>query len=388
MSNIFDFDASVSDGWAAFRDELTTCLTGLHAGGSVRVTAPNSEVHGAGTATIFTITDDDEVRCHLSPTIPGQGRELSDDELSLLMALEWDSICEDECIVECSRDEAEHVVLAATGVMRELWQVLHPSFLLTVEEQPAEPIQHTGFQPTGQSQLQDLVDAALERMTGCAPKKDDDGDIIFTANGETSWLCVGVNDPVIEMFTNLAVDVDDSAAASAAIMEFSRKWPDIKFVLIDSYIRVSIRMDATVFTDGVLRSTLTKWFDFLTEGSADVAAVVAEAQPPVEDADADEGLPAGLMCLLQLDDDDVGPLTTREIAAVCDFDRDAILHYIKVCEEQRFSWRSSIYDALEREDEEEAAACEHEEKAWAATTKSLRAALRFVVLSGRLDGVR
>ncbi|WP_030169971.1 MULTISPECIES: hypothetical protein [Actinomycetes] len=386
MSNIFDFDASVSDGWAAFRDELTTCLTGLQADGSVRVTAPSSEVDGAGPAAVFTINDDDEVRCHLSPTILGQGRELSDDELSLLMALEWDSICEDECIVECSRDEAERVVLAATGVMQELWQVLHPSFLLTVEEQPAKPIQHTGFQPAGQTQLQDLVDASLERMTGSAPHKDDDGDITFTVNDETSWLCVDVNDPVIEMFTNLAVDVDDSAAASAAIMDFSRKWPDIKFVLVDSYVRVSIRMDATVFTDAVLRSTMTKWFEFLTEGSGDVAAVVTEARSAAEDAD--ESLPAGLMCLLQLDDDDVGPLTTREIAAVCDFDRDAILHYIKVCEEQRFSWRSSIYDALERQDEEEAAACEHEEKAWAATTKSLRAALRFVVLSGRLDGVR
>ena len=384
MSNIFDFDASVSDGWAAFRDELTTCLTGLQAGGSVRVTAPNSEVDGVGSTAIFTITADDEVRCHLSPTILCQGRELSDDELSLLMALEWDSICEDECIVECSRHEAEHVVLAATGVMRELWQVLHPTFLMTVEEQPAEPIQHTGFEPVGQTQLQDLVDAALERMTGCAPRKDDDGDITFTVNDETSWLCVDVNDPVIEMFTNLAVNVDDSAAASAAIMNYSRKWPDIKFVLIDSCVRVSIRTDATVFTDAVLRSTLTKWFDFLTEGSGDVAAVVAEARSAAKD----DNLPAGLMCLLQLDDDDVSPLTTREIAAVCDLDRDAILHYIKVCEEQRFSWRSSIYDALEREDEEEAAACEHEEKAWAATTKSLRAALRFVVLSGRLDGVR
>ena len=95
MSNIFDFDASVSDGWAAFRDELTTCLTGLQADGLVRVTAPTSALEAISPAATFTVTADDEVRCHLSPTILGQGRELSDDELSLLMALEWDSICED-----------------------------------------------------------------------------------------------------------------------------------------------------------------------------------------------------------------------------------------------------------------------------------------------------
>lgn len=386
MTNIFDFDASVSDGWATFRDELSTRLTGLPTDDSVQVTAPSSELDGTVPTATFTITSDDKVRCHISPTIPGQCRELSDDELSLLMALEWDSICEQECVVERSRDEVELVVLAATTAIQELWQVLHPSFLQTADEQPAEPVAYRGFQPSGQSQLQNLVDAALERMTGHAPHKDDDGDITFAVNDETSWLSVDANDPVIELFTNVAVEVRDSAAASAAIMDFSRKWPDIKFVLIDSYVRVSIRMDATVFTDAVLRSTLIKWFEFLTDGSADVASVVADAHPKVEETD--EGLPAGLMCLLQLDDDDVGPLTTREIAAVCNFDRDSILRYIKVSQQQRFSWRSSISDALERDDDEEAAACEHEEKAWAATTKSLRAALRFVVLSGRLDEVK
>jgi hypothetical protein len=263
--------------------------------------------------------------------------------------------------------------------------VPHPTFLL-VEERTAEPLEHIGFQPAGQAQLQALVDAALERMTGSAPAKDDDGDVVLTFSGETAWLCVDSADPVVEIFTNLAVQVSDSAAASAAIMDFSRNWLDIKFVLIDSYVRVSIRMDATVFTDAVLRSTLIKWFDFLTRGSRAVPSIVADAGQAAPDAD--ESLPAGLMCLLQLDDDDVGPLTTREIAAVCDFDRDSILRYIKVSEEQRFSWRSSVSDALARDDEEEAAACEHEEKAWAETVKSLRAALRFVVLSDRLDGVR
>lgn len=120
-----------------------------------------------------------------------------------------------------------------------------------------------------------------------------------------------------------------------------------------------IRIDATVFTDAVLRSTLIKWFDFLTDGSGEASSIVAQAGVTVDEED--EPLPAGLMCLLQLEDEDVGPLTTREIAAVCDFDRDAILHYTKVSEEQRFSWRSSVYDSLEREDEEGAAACEHGE---------------------------
>ncbi len=386
MSNIFDFDASVADGWAAFGDELAAQLTGLEASNSVRVTAPHAAQDGSGPSASFTITPTDEVRCRVGPTLLELDRDLDDHELQVLMDLGWDSITEDECVVERGRDEIEHVVQAATGLIQELWQVVHPTFLLTVEEQIAEPLEHIGFQVAGQSQLRDLVDAALERMTGSKPNKDDDGDITFTINDETTWLCVDPSDPVIAIFANLVVDVRDPAGASAALMDFSRKWPDIKFVLIDSCVRASIRMDATVFTDAVLRSTLIKWFDFLTDGSGEVASVVAKAGASVDEPDT--ALPAGLMCLLQLDDDDVGPLTTREIAAVCDFDRDVILHYIKVSEEQRFSWRSSIYDALEREDEEEAADCEHEEKAWMETVKSLREALRLVVLSSRLDEVR
>lgn len=385
MSNIFDFDASVTDGWAAFADELATQLTTLQASDYVRVTAPNAALDGSGPSAYFTLTGDDEVRCRVGPTLLGADRDLDDYELQVLMDLGWDSISEDECVVERGRDEVDHVVQAASGLIQELWQVVHPTFLLAVEERRTEPIQHIGFQTSSQKQLQDLVDAALERMTGSMPNKDDDGDITFTVNDETSWLCVHPSDPIIEMFANLAVDVRDSAAACAALMGFSRQWPDIKFILIDSYVRVSTRMDATVFTDAVLRSTLIKWFDFLTDGSNEIASVVSPAGVTVDEED--EPLPAGLMCLLQLDDEDVGPLTTREIAEVCDFDRDAILHYIKVCEEQRFFWRSSVYDALEREDEEEAAACEHEEKAWMETVKSLRAALRLVVLSSRYDEV-
>ena len=97
--------------------------------------------------------------------------------------------------------------------------------------------------------------------------------------------------------------------------------------------------------------------------------------------------PAGPCACCNSTTRNVGPLTTREIVAVCDFDRDAILHYIKVSEEQRFSWCISAYDAVEREDEELAAACQHEEKARMGTVKSLRVAMRLVVLSGRLDEV-
>ncbi|WP_207843001.1 T3SS (YopN, CesT) and YbjN peptide-binding chaperone 1 [Williamsia soli] len=385
MSNIFDFDASAADGWAAFRDELATRLTGLQALDTVRVSAADATLDGSGPAALFTVTDDDEVRCVLGPTLLAQDREIDDDELSLLMELEWDSICEDECEVERPRDEIELVVNAATVVMQELWQVVHPSFLLTVHETPA-PAPVVAVKPTGQSHLRDLVDAALERMTGSTPNKDDDGDVVFTVNGETSWLCVDSGDPTIEMFTNLAVEVRDSAAASEALMAYSCKWPDIKFVLHDGHVRVAIRMDATVFADAVLRSTLIKWFDFLTDGSGEIKEVVAEAGAAVDGSG--DTLPAGLMVILQLDDTEHGRLSPHEIATICEFDRDAILQYLRVSEEQELSWRSSIYDALSREDEEEAAACEHEEKAWSTTVKSLREALRLVVLTSRLDEVR
>ncbi|WP_020108639.1 hypothetical protein [Nocardia sp. 348MFTsu5.1] len=386
MSNLFDFDASVADGWAAFRDELTTQLTELQASGSVRVTAPNAALNGSGPSAFFTITADDEVRCHLSPTPLGLDRDLDDDEVQLLMDLEWDSISQDECVVERGRDEVEHVVLAATVVIQELWQVVHPTFLLTVQEWGTGPIQHIGFQAAGQSQLRDLVDDALERITGSSPNKDDDGDVTFTGNGVMSWLCVDPSDPVIEMFTNLAVEVHDSAAASEALMEFSRHWPDIRFLLINGCVRASIRMDATVFTDAVLRSTLIKWFDFLTDGAGEVASAIAEVD--TEPQESDEALPVGLLCLMELDDDDEGPLSPREIATACEFDRDAILHYLQVSQKMERTWRRSVFDARECEDEEEARACEHEEQSWSRRTKRLRAALRLVVLSSPLNEVR
>lgn len=182
MSNIFDLDASVTDGWAAFADELATQLTTLQASDYVRVTAPNAALDGTGPSAYFTLTADDEVRCRVGPTLLGVDRDLDDYELQVLMDLGWDSISEDECVVERGRDEVDNVVQAASGVIQELWQVVHPTFLLTVEERRTQSIEHIGFQTSNQKQLQDLVDAALERMTGSTPNKDDAGDVTLTVN--------------------------------------------------------------------------------------------------------------------------------------------------------------------------------------------------------------
>ncbi|PXW31263.1 UNVERIFIED_CONTAM: hypothetical protein DES50_10529 [Williamsia faeni] len=62
-------------------------LIELQISGSVRVTAPNAALNGSGPSAFFTITVDDEVRCHVGPTLLGLDRDIDDDELQLLMDL-------------------------------------------------------------------------------------------------------------------------------------------------------------------------------------------------------------------------------------------------------------------------------------------------------------
>lgn len=101
-----------------------------------------------------------------------------------------------------------------------------------------------------------------------------------------------------------------------------------------------------------------------------------EAALPENDSEPD--LPGGLLTLLQLDPNGVGALDAGEVADVCDRDRDTILEYIRISEEQVIGWRSDDADAAVDEDEREA--CEHEAAGWQQTVDALRAALRLITL--------
>ena len=95
---------------------------------------------------------------------------------------------------------------------------------------------------------------------------------------------------------------------------------------------------------------------------------------------ADDGLPPELLTLLHLDPNGTGDVTPELAADIFHHDRDLILDFIRQSEEQTISWRQSAERAeAKADDDDEAAVCDGERRAWQQTVDLLRAALRVVV---------
>lgn len=104
-----------------------------------------------------------------------------------------------------------------------------------------------------------------------------------------------------------------------------------------------------------------------------------EAEEPGADEEPDGELPPALLTLLQLDPHGDGTVSPELAADVCGRDRDRILSFIRICEEQAAAWRKAGRDASVKADVGDAEVSFHESTAWDKSTSLLRAALRVVV---------
>ena len=164
-------------------------------------------------------------------------------------------------------DRAAHIV---TSILRDVFQIVHPSFLAAeptdhalwddlADETPARFDLPVLAYPNDLAGLQALVDATLERSFGHPPTKDDDGDVpICNDEGGRAWVSVR-DDSMVEVWTILATDVDP-AKARRAIVRLSREFGLHKFQIWGNSLVASVPMFAHPFVpellDGAIGGTL------------------------------------------------------------------------------------------------------------------------------------
>ncbi|TSE01826.1 hypothetical protein FOS14_00020 [Skermania sp. ID1734] len=382
MTNAFDFDASVEQAWVAFRGRLADDLAELQKGGDLVLELPGDQ----SGAVRFKVTGANRLRCEVWPAHPLSQRPLDGAALDRLIELGWRPRRSGLYVLEVGRRWVDKMAAAAVILMRELWNVPHPTFIDDGKiEPPAEPSLQVTTVAENRDHLMSLVHSALQELV-CDPLNiDEDGDIRFDIGGIPSWLRVRGDEPTIEFFAMLSNDATDPACVCPVIMEHSRQWPDVKLLQIGESVYAVLRLASAVFAAKNLQLALEDWLSFMGGGAPAIVKDLAERPTIAELDDHDENpekqtsLPPALSCLLQLDLEG-GSLSAREVATICEHSRDGILEYIRICSEQELSWLRSADEAEGLGDHEEAAACQHEARAWKRTTASLRAALRVVVL--------
>ncbi|XGU18500.1 hypothetical protein ACETU7_22255 [Rhodococcus sp. 3Y1] len=88
------------------------------------------------------------------------------------------------------------------------------------------------------------------------------------------------------------------------------------------------------------------------------------------------------MALLELDADGTGELSAEEVAVICEHDRDTILDYLRISQEQETAWHEALTESIRRKDDD-TDLCAGEKRAWTHAIRNLRRGLRVVVLPAK-----
>lgn len=300
--------------------------------------------------------------------------------------------------------EADRLAVMAVKALREVFGVAHPAFLVAdgLGEDPEAPVLPATSAPVEQDEplavmpetadhLRELVDRALTPLFGSAPKHDDDGDIPVPWGSSLVFVRVDEEMPVVQLFSFVVEGVQDRDRAAFEVGVLNRDFRFIKFLLVEDRVMARVHLPAWPFVPEHLRSMLTGMSAQLDEIDDDLATRVGGRPAFAASDEEDDTTPVrvaeahalsdetALKTLLQLDAEADATIDPELAAGVCRFDQALIVRLLEETERQEISWRQSRDTALLGGDGEEAAACDHEMKAWERTSSLLRRALRLVV---------
>ncbi|MDI9915924.1 hypothetical protein [Rhodococcus sp. IEGM 1379] len=405
------FDLEITTAWTAFGKRLSAYITAMVDNDSLVIESQYDSMDGLADAPAcirFFAWNKTKVRAEVPANLllhPLRTLDPKDHEKLVALGFHRPDQCEHEdsgngsmsFYIDSDRSKPEVLVSKALRILDEVWSIAHPSFLLARssgrEDIPAFTVGPQRID-AGNS-LSILVDAALEQLLGHTPERDDDGDIPLVGGEQVTYVRVLGDDGYVEVFSRVVHSIADLDQAAVVLAQLNRQWPTLKLILVEQSVLGVVRVDGAPFVSEHLLRALRSLSD-LSEVSDQLAAELggqpirvedntdpslSDFEDAASDFDAHEchEFPPALMSILELGADVTGSLTPDEVAKICGHDRDTILEYLRISQEQEASWHQALTDAIGRGGDD-VELCTGEKFAWTQTIQHLRRALRTVVL--------
>lgn len=388
------FDDSIDNAWRRFRSELADRVASLDHDELLVVGVASADTSVLATTIDFWGSNDVLVAIAQSA-----GLGADDELLDVAATLGWVHADEDgpnSVRVEAPVREVDRVAALAVDFLRAVAGVAHPCFVRghsadgPVELSPeatAVPIEPAGppppvFEfPADQDELCAAVSRALHWKYGITPTVDEAGDFVVSVGALPAFVLPGPDSPQVRILVPLATGITGRTRVAEVLTELNSGYAFIRLILDDDQVNAVIDLPAAPFSAMQLSTQLDCMSQFLDTIDEAFALRLGGQLVGDDSGDAaDSELPAGLLTLLHLDPNGTGELDAEQVATVCGYDRDTILEYLDLAEEQTIAWEESAGQARDQGDTDEAGACEHEADGWRHTVQSLRAALRVVTL--------
>ncbi|MGW6695863.1 T3SS (YopN, CesT) and YbjN peptide-binding chaperone 1 [Rhodococcus sp. NPDC054953] len=400
MSDGQAFDSAVDGAWREFRTALADRLALLEHDDTLVLGALSVD-----RSTLLVTVDFWRAGMHLVCTARHDDLAVDSVLFDAARAGGWDEEPghPDQVTLEVPIRQVDRAAAASVTVLRDIAGLTHPSFVhartgagpatltAAMADAPVEPAPMTLPElehPADPRELREAVARTLTWKYGTPPITDEDDDFPVTLDGFAGYVLPHPKQPQVRILVPLLREVTGRTRAAEVLADLNAELTFIRLTLTADQINAVIDLPGSPYAGAQLSDHLDRMTTFLRTLDdrferrlggrfCDDSRAAARAQP---DRDSADDLPAGLLTLIQLDATETGTLDAGQVAQVCDHDRDTILRYLDICEEQVYEWRESGVAARGAGDDEEAGACDHEMAGWQATVDSLRAALRVVAL--------
>lgn len=344
-------------------------------------------------------------------------------------------------LVEQPRQRADLVALMSVRALRDAFGVPHPAFLQGGPLEPAPVVEPesdrvaTGepefdlmqlLRPESPEELDRYVAQTLTEILGREAYRDDDGDFPVRVGSVVLFVRPLTADPIIEVFSPLIRDIADRDHALLEVSILNRDAQFISYHLGGSTIVARMNVPAFPFVPNQLAVLLSRMAETLDSLDDDLSLRVGgtlwlagdrspddtrhrgESDEGAGDARDERGgrqggrqggqwgdepgdelgdqggaeedeLPPELLALIQVGAEATERQSPDVVAGLFHGDMHLVLYSLRLAEEQTIAWRESTDEALAEDDDDEAAACAQEMRAWEKTVSDLRGALRLIV---------
>ncbi|MGZ8178837.1 TY-Chap domain-containing protein [Williamsia sp. SKLECPSW1] len=280
------FDTALEDSWLTFRTGLADLLVDVTVDEEIVVRRSHDAGDPWAPLLSFVVTGARRVRC----TILASG--VTVDQVAVLRGDGWRVLRDGRVIREHGRRRVDEVCAAATDVLREMCDVLHPAFLAPIDtgadtgtttSTPREIVPTASSQAVPVADTEHLQELLLDTLAGHADDAfvDAGGDIRVQMGTQTIQLRVHPTRPVVEFVACVAaVLVDDRTVNEIVIAEGSR-WTGVAVHVLDGHVWATQRLVVPTFVAANVIAAIESWRDFLRDGAPAITARIVHAADPV-----------------------------------------------------------------------------------------------------------
>ncbi|WP_068154691.1 T3SS (YopN, CesT) and YbjN peptide-binding chaperone 1 [Rhodococcus phenolicus] len=414
------FDRDVERAWREFRVRLADHVAAMRDGDGLVLEPLAEESAGpAGPCVQFYAWDGGQVRCEVPSDAHLDGdRHLSSTDRALLTDLGLQEPTRGPDDPEDGGSPAywmdrptgwsDELAAVSVRALREIWGVPHPLFLRietfgpgrtptfeavpTVSEAPGAPALPVAVEPTGEDHLRELVEATVQRRIGAAPPWDDDGDIVLRVAGVLLFVGIGQGSGTVDLFAPIVHTITGRTRAAEVVADLNRRWPHLKFVLVEDRVAVALHLQSSPFVPAHLLSGLDRMAEFLETLDVEFATHLGgellrepdhvcapdDDEDPPWSPDSEEDLPLALLALRDFHQQGAVEIQVKTVAAIGDNEPTELQRFLAMTVEQQVGWECEALERAAAGDDDGVEAADARALEWELTGRSLTAALRFL----------